>query len=231
MKRILTLFFALLSASMSSMTWGAPCVEVSGVLTCDQVVVRDGNTAATNSVQIYPNVGATPGPTCTTGTNLKIIDTDNTGTTSWGVCGTTVTITGSDNVKRLVVKAATGQTAFLQEWQSSVGGVVARMSATGGLKMTSLDQGINIVSGSTYTLGNDVVLICDATAQNVTINLPAASGLDGRTYYVKKIDSTAHTCTIDANGSELIDGALTLVLATQWTAVTLITEGTTWYIF
>lgn len=48
------------------------------------------------------------------------------------VGGSTITASGS-GVKGLVVKAAAGQTANLQEWQASSGAVAASISATGGL--------------------------------------------------------------------------------------------------
>lgn len=60
-----------------------------------------------------------------------------------------------------------------------------------------------------------------------TITLPAASGLQGKIYQIKNTGVGA--VTIDADGSELIDGSLTLILM-QYDAATLACTGTEWII-
>ncbi len=82
---------------------------------------------------------------------------------------------------------------------------------------------INIDNGdSPYTLTSEVGhLRCDATAGNITVNLPAATGL-GRLVTVKKIDSSANTVTVDGDGTETIDGATTYVLTTQYEVLQII---------
>ena len=48
---------------------------------------------------------------------------------------------------------------------------------------------------------------------------------------VKRVNSGVNAVTIDADGGELIDGAGTLVLSTQYAAVTLWSDGTGWWVF
>ena len=60
-----------------------------------------------------------------------------------------------------------------------------------------------------------------ASGASRTVNLPDPSSggtvnEDGFTVYVMKTDSSANTVTIDGNGSQTINGALTLVLTKQW---------------
>lgn len=70
----------------------------------------------------------------------------------------------------------------------------------------------------------------DATSKNIVITLPPVSGLNGTRYDVIKIDSSAHTVTLDGDGSELINGAATYVISNQWTSVTVICSGSAWWI-
>jgi len=73
-------------------------------------------------------------------------------------------------------------------------------------------------------------ILADATSVAFTVTLPtAASAGDGFVITVKKTDSSANAVTIDANGSETIDGALTQSLAGQYDNITLISNGTAWF--
>lgn len=86
------------------------------------------------------------------------------------------------------------------------------------------------ISSSPTADGTQHTLLVDATAANRTITLPAASGVSGRIYVIKKIDSSANTVTIDPNAAELIDGAATKVLSAQWDSLTIQSDGTSWFI-
>jgi hypothetical protein len=82
-----------------------------------------------------------------------------------------------------------------------------------------------------YTLTNsDEAITCDASSAAFTVTLPTAVGISGRVYYIKKIDSSFNIVTIDANGTETIDGALTKKLATQYESIKLMSNGANWII-
>jgi hypothetical protein len=81
----------------------------------------------------------------------------------------------------------------------------------------------NVVSG-------DYFLICDATAGAITLTLPPAALVAGRIYVFKRINAGANTVTVDAYASETIDGAATHVLSPQWNSITIISNGTAWFI-
>jgi len=81
----------------------------------------------------------------------------------------------------------------------------------------------NVVSG-------DYFIVADATGGAITMTLPPAALVPGRIYVFKRINSGANTVTVDAYGSETIDGALTHVLSPQWNSITIISNGTAWYI-
>ena len=78
---------------------------------------------------------------------------------------------------------------------------------------------------------SNIQVLADASSGGITITLRAVSGLDGYVVKVKKIDSSANTVTVDGSGAEVIDGAATQVIAAQWTSLSLVTNGTAWYIF
>jgi hypothetical protein len=81
----------------------------------------------------------------------------------------------------------------------------------------------NVVSG-------DYLILANAAGGAITLNLPPAALVPGRIYVIKRTNSGANTVTVDANGSETIDGALTHVLSPQWNAITIISNGTAWFI-
>lgn len=81
----------------------------------------------------------------------------------------------------------------------------------------------NVVSG-------DYLLLCNATAGAITVTLPPVGLVAGRIYSFKKTDASANAVTIDGYGSETIDGATTKSLASQYKALTIMSDGTTWWI-
>jgi hypothetical protein len=81
----------------------------------------------------------------------------------------------------------------------------------------------NVVSG-------DYLLICDATGGAITMALPPAALVPGRIYAFKRVNSGANAVVIDPNASETIDGAATYTLSAQWNSVTIMSNGTAWFI-
>ena len=90
-----------------------------------------------------------------------------------------------------------------------------------------------VIEGSTLTWNNTVsfavVTVC-APVTSVTINLPAVSGKEGRSYTIKAT-TLNNAIVIDPNGSELIDDALTYTFSSPKEAVRIITDGSKWWIF
>ena len=106
-----------------------------------------------------------------------------------------------------------------------------------------IDAGISVFDGAitmpiatvteNTTLGDTHhTVLCDATSAAFTITLPAAatSGNTGRIYYVKKIDSSDNTITIDGNASETIDGDATKVISSQYDSIQIACDGSNWFI-
>lgn len=102
----------------------------------------------------------------------------------------------------------------------------SQLEIKGSLSIASL-----IVTTGTTTLdGTHCYVRGNAVDGAITINLPSATGLTGRTYIIKKIDASANTVTIDPNSTQTIDGQETYVLSAQWQHVQIICTGGNWEI-
>lgn len=85
-----------------------------------------------------------------------------------------------------------------------------------------------INTDSPYTaLATDFVLLCNAAAGAITINLPPAANHAGRVYIVKKTDAT-NFVTIDPNAAETIEGATTTALSRQDAFMIIVCDGSNW---
>ena len=91
---------------------------------------------------------------------------------------------------------------------------------------------VDVSAATTVDTGDDGSLYAaDATSGAFLITLPAAADAgDGFELSVIKVDSTTNTVTVDADGSETINGQLDYDLLTQYATVTLRCDGSTWYV-
>jgi hypothetical protein len=134
-------------------------------------------------------------------------------------------------VGNVVVGQVTGQ---VRHFVPAIDGVASlgtptlrwhRLHTTGGIS-----TGIATVATSgTLNDGHHVVLV-DAAAGSVDITLPPPVGITGTVYIVKKVDASANAVTVHTTGAETIDGAATTVLAAQWDAIHVVTDGLNWFI-
>ena len=70
----------------------------------------------------------------------------------------------------------------------------------------------------------------NATGGAITVDLPNAAGNGGRTYYIKKTDSSANAITVDPNGAQTIDGATSYSLGNQYDWLLIESDGSNWTI-
>jgi hypothetical protein len=79
-----------------------------------------------------------------------------------------------------------------------------------------------------YTVAtSDDVVLCNSTT-DFTLTLPAASGNSGVLFRIKNINT--NIVTVDGDGSETIDGATDLSLSDQYESVTVVCDGTEWWV-
>lgn len=76
----------------------------------------------------------------------------------------------------------------------------------------------------------DYLILADATAGAMTVDLPPVATSIGALIVVKKTDASANAVTLDADGAETIDGAATQDLAAQYDALTVTCDGVQWWI-
>ena len=123
---------------------------------------------------------------------------------------------------QLWVKTATPNELYFTDDAGTDVQIVTAGAVAGGGGISSI---VTKTGDYTAVAGTDDVILCNAAA--LTITLPAVSGNAGQVFYIKNIHATG-VVTIDANGSETLDGALQKYITTQWESLTLCcTEETT----
>jgi hypothetical protein len=107
-------------------------------------------------------------------------------------------------------------------------------SANGKLQSRDLNtissQFLRTETANYTAISTDHTILADATGGAFTITLPAASGLAGKIYTIKRINSGGNDVTIDANASETIDGDATKVLNAHWKYLQIQCDGSNWFI-
>ena len=85
---------------------------------------------------------------------------------------------------------------------------------------------------ATYTLVRDDFFIrADATSASFGITLPTAIGVSGKQYSIKKVDSTINEITLSSSLSQKIDDDVKMIIDSQWSSISVISDGTRWLIF
>ena len=115
----------------------------------------------------------------------------------------------------------------LQNIQGGIPGERFHLSAA---QVASIGFFTSVVTKTTnYTaLLTDGTILCNAASGSFTITLPTATGNLGKTFSVKKIDSSTNTVTISS--ASLIDGYSTQSIIIQYVNVTVQSDGTTWHV-
>lgn len=78
--------------------------------------------------------------------------------------------------------------------------------------------------------GSKRVILADATANDMVITLPAAATSLDEIYYIKKVDNTTNTITIDGDSGDTIDNSLTQIIRDQYEGLTMISDGAEWMV-
>lgn len=125
------------------------------------------------------------------------------GTVTTGTAGATITGTAPTQTLDLVLP-------------TTVDGTITPTKESGGYTAKT----------ATYTVDPDDRWI-ECTSGTFTVNLHTAVGYAGRSHLIK--NSGTGVITVDPNGSQTIDGQLTILL-TQYDAVTVVSNGANWMI-
>ena len=86
------------------------------------------------------------------------------------------------------------------------------------LKILNIKSSNQNILGS-YSKGDQIVFRCNAMSKALVLTLPDARTTEDVIFWIKKIDSSSNTVTINTVSNQTIDGETTLVLSTQWDSV------------
>lgn len=95
----------------------------------------------------------------------------------------------------------------------------------------ALSGGVSGSKTSAYTLtSSDDVVRVDTSGGAFTLTLPTAVGISGKIYEIIKTSNDLTACTIDGNGTETLNGALTTNVCSRYEAVKIVSDGANWLI-
>lgn len=140
--------------------------------------------------------------------------------------GSSINITATENVTDAIVINASGAASALQ-LDAGTGSI--RIGSGLVVPATAVNNGM-----TPYTvLGTDYFLAVDSSAGVVTVTLPAATALAGRTFVIRDVGGAAavNNITIGGGGTNLVGGgaaAATKVLSAAYSGATVISDGTIW---
>jgi len=148
------------------------------------------------------------------------------------------TLTISDNVGDtfpVTINTMTGLTVNgkvittqLQVTTSPTNGYVLTSDASGNATWQAAGGGTtlrNVGTTSTFATDNETI---NCTGNTFTVNLPTAVGIQGTTYTL--VNSGTGVITLDANGTETINGSTTIDLSTQYISRTVQSDNTNWIV-
>ena len=146
---------------------------------------------------------------------------------TWTIDNQSVTYAKIQNVTdaRLLGRSA-GTSGSVQEITVGSG-----LTLSGGT-ITASASGYSVTTKTTThtetATSGEVIILCDTTSGGFTVNLPSAVSNTAK-ITIKKI-AGSNNLTIDANGSQTIDGGLTAILVRIYESVTLISDNANWHI-
>jgi len=94
----------------------------------------------------------------------------------------------------------------------------------------AVSYAISTQTGTYTVLSTDYTILVNAAAGAAVENLPAASSVPGHILNFKKIDSSTNTVTLQPNGTDTIDGSTNKIISSQYTSVTIQSNGSGWFI-
>lgn len=191
---------------------------VSGITTLGQTgqYANSASGAASTPAAVFSGAPFTGGTGTTTFPLTLFQPAAAAASTIWNTAGTVIGAempTGyTGNFFDFQINGASLIKGSSQGTLTAVGGFVAgaHNSTFNGLLL-----GIVTTSANLTISGTQDTILCNAAAGNITLTLP---GVPTAVFAIKKIDSSANTCTVTAGGVTLIDAATTMVLTNQWEA-------------
>jgi hypothetical protein len=106
--------------------------------------------------------------------------------------------------------------------------VTGNLQSQGAIYLKTVSK---VFADSPYSVAaSDTIIFCNATGGNMTVTLPSAASHTGRNLTVKRINTTANTVTV-GSAAGTIDGAASYIIpGGTLNSITVVSDGTNWYI-
>lgn len=169
--------------------------------------------------------------TCPTVNGYEIVTEDSSGKIAGSKMPSlalTETYVVSSESAMLALSAQPGDVAVRTDQQRSYILATSPASTLGNWVELLVNGFTPTLKTSNYTAAYGEIVLADATSGALTIQLPTADET-GREVRIKKIDSSSNTVTASP-ASGTIDGSATAPITVQWAALTLVSDGTNWYV-
>jgi hypothetical protein len=159
----------------------------------------------------------------------------NIGTTITG--GSTINavtgfkINGAATSRKMLVGDGTNFIASTETW--AVPGTSGNVLTSDGTNWTSAaPYSVVSVTAATHNetaTSGEKILLCDATSNAITVNLPTAVGNTSK-FTIKKTNASVNAVTVDASSTQTIDGSLTVLLNYRYSSITIVSDNANWSI-
>jgi hypothetical protein len=220
-------------------TWGTLLIDWLTKEHVDSGSLAPGNGGHQN-VTITAGTAALAPLTFTSGTNLT---TATAGSMEYN--GTYYFLTPSGGIRKTIAiyddsSGATGDVHYRDasgnfvRVAGGIGTTGQALRVTGGVPtwsdINTFPTPVSKTSNYTIIAGDHLsTIFADSTSGNVTITVPAASSFTGYRFDIKRIDGSGNIVMVSSAGGT-IDGAASWTLDRQYTSITVVSDGTNWYI-
>jgi hypothetical protein len=95
---------------------------------------------------------------------------------------------------------------------------------------SGLEETVQTVSSTgTISLASGLQILADASGGSITLTLPSAGSVEGKMLKIKRSEGSANTVTIDTSAGT-IDGESSIILESAFAGVSIISDGTDYYV-
>ena len=95
---------------------------------------------------------------------------------------------------------------------------------------TSVAFAGKVISQNYTATASDHMIFVNAGQSSITLSLPTAVGIAGRQYIIKRVDGNGQNqVTVDPNGSQTIEGAVTKSIENQ-NSIVIVSDNSNWWI-
>lgn len=106
-----------------------------------------------------------------------------------------------------------------------------RLLTSGGIEVSAGSLLSTVQKTADYSVqSTDDVILCDASAGQLTVTLPDPAEAGSKTFHIKKIDASLYTVRVNPNSAETIDGKTFKLIRGQYSNMQLVSNGSDWYI-